>query len=730
MAETNSKLNVLISLKSQTTEADRVVAGLKKIGAAAAGAGVAFAVLATRQSLALAGQIVDLAASANVGTQAFQALTAAGLDSGVKMEEVSKAFIVMQKSIQEAVEGNATLGSAFRTLGLSASGLKALAPERQFEMIAKAAKNAADQQAAWNAAMDILGQKNAPKLRQLLDRLAVEGFDKVYESSKKFRISDENLKTLDDASDKLDALITRLKILAAKGVVQIAAVVAPDPNAPRVSRADAATAAAARARAQTQSEKEAPFTFQQGRNRAETAANRAKALAERERALALKEAEKTKQQDALRNSEEEKRRKQYEEAEVAARIVAEQKAAEAAEEKVYEENQKSRERRIRLSAENRAEAERLAKEEAEAVAKARQLESDAADQRLGQGLFAEQLKRSAIENNRYLTKKQKAEQLLPVLAAENKLIDERIQLLETELAKEPDAAARQGIAGRIDSLRQQSATNSSTASLTAPLTQMQELRAGLVDLANSFESIGATLASGVGSALDTVGDQLTASILRAQSLDQAFANIGITIGTQIVAAIVKMGLQWIASRIIMAATDKGIAATSLGVNAGIAAAQTALWTTPATLATIASYGSAAAQAPGSITGALAASKAATALGSFADGGPTGPGGKYQVAGIVHRGENVWSQDDIARWGGMQVVEAMRTMDPSRGYMNGGAVASPITPATPSAATASGASRREPTIILVGDEREKLRYQLNSGDYDARTRYVQNRYRKF
>jgi hypothetical protein len=55
---------------------------------------------------------------------------------------------------------------------------------------------------------------------------------------------------------------------------------------------------------------------------------------------------------------------------------------------------------------------------------------------------------------------------------------------------------------------------------------------------------------------------------------------------------------------------------------------------------------------------------------FADGGYTGPGGKYQPAGIVHAGEIVWSQDDIARWGGVGVVEAMRK---AVGYAKGGLV---------------------------------------------------------
>lgn len=55
---------------------------------------------------------------------------------------------------------------------------------------------------------------------------------------------------------------------------------------------------------------------------------------------------------------------------------------------------------------------------------------------------------------------------------------------------------------------------------------------------------------------------------------------------------------------------------------------------------------------------------------FAEGGYTGDGGKYEPAGIVHRGEIVWSQDDISRWGGVGIVESLRR---AAGYAKGGLV---------------------------------------------------------
>ncbi|MDC5634752.1 tape measure protein [Acinetobacter baumannii] len=64
--------------------------------------------------------------------------------------------------------------------------------------------------------------------------------------------------------------------------------------------------------------------------------------------------------------------------------------------------------------------------------------------------------------------------------------------------------------------------------------------------------------------------------------------------------------------------------------------------------------------------------AAQTIAGFSDGGYTGNGLKHTPAGIVHKGEVVWSQDDIKRWGGVSVVESMRTSSPS-GYANGGYV---------------------------------------------------------
>lgn len=84
------------------------------------------------------------------------------------------------------------------------------------------------------------------------------------------------------------------------------------------------------------------------------------------------------------------------------------------------------------------------------------------------------------------------------------------------------------------------------------------------------------------------------------------------------------------------------------------------------------------------------------VGGYAEGGYTGAGGKHQVAGVVHAGEVVWSQSDIARAGGVPTVEALRR-GYLRGYADGGFV-SPYANA-PSPADLGFTAPRQPRVNM-------------------------------
>lgn len=74
---------------------------------------------------------------------------------------------------------------------------------------------------------------------------------------------------------------------------------------------------------------------------------------------------------------------------------------------------------------------------------------------------------------------------------------------------------------------------------------------------------------------------------------------------------------------------------------------------------------------------------------FADGGYTGDGGKYQPAGVVHKGEYVFDQAAVKAAGGPAAMEAMRRN--LKGYANGGPVGISV-PSVPSVRSLGGASQ--------------------------------------
>ncbi len=97
-------------------------------------------------------------------------------------------------------------------------------------------------------------------------------------------------------------------------------------------------------------------------------------------------------------------------------------------------------------------------------------------------------------------------------------------------------------------------------------------------------------------------------------------------------------------------------------------------------------------------------------GGKADGGYTGPGGKYEPKGVVHAGEVVWSQADVARAGGVGAVEAMRLG--KQGYAAGG---------SPGVASMAPTKQGAPNVnvtIVGGPEDATAESSMNqNGDLD-------------
>jgi len=93
--------------------------------------------------------------------------------------------------------------------------------------------------------------------------------------------------------------------------------------------------------------------------------------------------------------------------------------------------------------------------------------------------------------------------------------------------------------------------------------------------------------------------------------------------------------------------------------------------------------------------------------SYSDGGPTGPGGKYEPAGIVHKGEYVVSQDMLADPHVRYITEVFEKMRKRKISLSQAAM-----PLLSSGGFASG-NKNSSTISLPGADNSKLIEQQNA-----------------
>jgi hypothetical protein len=291
--------------------------------------------------------------------------------------------------------------------------------------------------------------------------------------------------------------------------------------------------------------------------------------------------------------------------------------------------------------------------------------------------------RAVSEGSWLTTSAQKFRERKQLLEAEYKVIVDQIRAYEQMRELAVTAEERQQIEGRISALGAQGVGVMTQRQSMGPDPQSfgQNFQATVVQLQNQFgtvaQQMASTFADVFNSAISSISNGITGLILGTMSWGQALAMIGTTILTTIVQSIVQMGVRWVATQILMATVGKSIMAASLAATVPIAAASSAVWATPATLATIASYGAAAAAAPGFILGAQGM-VLAQSLAAFREGGYTGDGNPNDVAGIVHRGEFVVPADAVDRIGlsTLQAMTAAGSSDP--GAFTSSAAPGPIT----------------------------------------------------
>lgn len=179
------------------------------IGAKLAGAGAAITLplLGAAKQFADAGSdLNDMATRTGVSVEALSALGYAAKQSGSDIGAVEIGIKRMQKALVAGSEENVQAAGTFASLGLSIQQLSRLAPEQQFEMIAKRIGAIQDPTARAGAALQVFGKSGTALLPMIQD------FDQLTKEAQRFGLvwtTDEAKKAdaLGDAIDRLSAIL-------------------------------------------------------------------------------------------------------------------------------------------------------------------------------------------------------------------------------------------------------------------------------------------------------------------------------------------------------------------------------------------------------------------------------------------------------------------------------------------------------------------------------------------
>jgi len=175
------------------------VAGLTAIGKAAIDAG---------------GEIEDMAKRLRIGTNELQGLMYAARLAGMDMGALEMSLIKLQNASMDAAGGNGDLQDAFSRLGIDLAKFVNLSPEQKMEALGVAFKNAGEGAEAFNDLSTVLGDKVAPKVLDVLDQLATQGFPSLMESARQAGqvMNEETIAALAKAGDEIDLFKNRITV--------------------------------------------------------------------------------------------------------------------------------------------------------------------------------------------------------------------------------------------------------------------------------------------------------------------------------------------------------------------------------------------------------------------------------------------------------------------------------------------------------------------------------------
>jgi hypothetical protein len=270
-------------------------------------------------------------------------------------------------------------------------------------------------------------------------------------------------------------------------------------------------------------------------------------------------------------------------------------------------------------------------------------------QEINRGKIQAQLE--GVRSNPLLTDDEKLKQSIPLEQQLIELNAQRIAQLQ-ELASAPGTTADAQLEAQKQIIQLQTQQMQLQNEMTSQENPWLTMFTGLASHADiTMHSLAATFSSIFNSAVNSISNGITGLIMGTMTWGQALRSVASTVLNTVIQSIVQMGVQWVLTRLMMFFVGKTLQAAELLAAAGVAKTLIGINTSPAALASIASYGGAVAAA------APVYAIASAGLFSGKDGGYTGGGDVDEVAGIVHGQEFVFSAPAVKHYG-LGNLEAM------------------------------------------------------------------------
>jgi hypothetical protein len=175
----------------------------------------------SKGAMDLAAHLRDMALNIGINVEKLQVLKLLAQQNGVEEDKLGRAMEKMNLAAIHATQGGKEEALAFQQLGINTRAFLAMPMELKMQTIAQAYARATDKNLAYNAVVQIFGERQGPQMMAMLNELATKGFPALESAARKSGevMSAETVAALNKAERAIDAFRQRITIAVGNIIV-------------------------------------------------------------------------------------------------------------------------------------------------------------------------------------------------------------------------------------------------------------------------------------------------------------------------------------------------------------------------------------------------------------------------------------------------------------------------------------------------------------------------------